>query len=181
MTDCNVTLALAYGPGEPYASDNIKAAATEEYSAGQYRVTTAYEQIPLTNPPSVVPFPQGGVFGFLEPGDKTPRFKLIPSTDTADYDDLVDVVPVVDPPGFLGDSVMKSVLADPDSESRKFVDELFAETAEGAVTDAAVGSIVNNGSDTKDALGDEADDNTSPLGESIQGAALVAALIYGGN
>lgn len=179
MADCAVTLALAYGPGEPYASEHIRVATVEEYSAGQYRVTSEYEAIPLTNPPGVQNFPKLSVFGFLEPGKTEPRFKLIPNTASADYDDLVDVVPVLGAPSYLRDDVIDGVLNDVGSDSRATVLELVDGAPVGDATQTALDgkvptsrtvnghALTANVTVTKSDVGLSAVDNTADTAKPV--------------
>jgi len=182
MADCEMTLDLDDPSGDPVANGAIGVApAVAAAVPGGGKLIAAEKLYALSDPYNVVTFICGQLYRWREYKPKGATFfAYCPNTPTANYSALAPVVPVA--PGLpLADFIIHGVLADTDSASRQLVDELFAETLVGDVADAAVGALVNNGPDTKDALGEEAEDGSTPLGTSIQGAALVAALIYGGN
>jgi len=181
MADCDMTLDLDDPSGDPVDNGAIGVApAVAAAVPGGGKLIAAEKLYALSDPYNVEKFIRGQLYRWREYKPKGATFfAYCPDTANANYSALVPVVPVA--PGLpLADFIIHGVLADPDSASRELVDELFADTVAGTVTGAAVGALINNNADVQDALGEEAETGSTPLGSSIQGAALVAALIYGG-
>lgn len=101
---------------------------------------------------------QGKVYGVTGVRPKFDEVWIqIPASAEADFSTLREdpVVPVVEPPGRLGDTVMTGVLEDEDSEFYEKVSEMLAGSVAGAVSDPLVAALVNNGPETIDALKDQ--------------------------
>ncbi|VXB81647.1 hypothetical protein [Aeromicrobium sp. 9AM] len=128
MTNCAVTLALAFGSSQPYIGEHLRVAPSAGFVDSTWWVTTDFDEVPLTNPPMVMDFEQGQEFAFVEP-DGTRVIKLIPATSSATYASL-DVVPdpLPNPANFI-DAVMNVVLSDLESESRETLDHAYVNEA----------------------------------------------------
>lgn len=171
MAKCVVTLNVAKA-GVPYVSESLRVFDAIARDDGTYWNTTEVTAVPLANSPlSTVSLDQGVVYGMVTP-DGNQFFKLIPTLAAANFTALVDVVPVSVSPGYLADNVMAAVAADVDGAFRVELDVIYAHQMTGTVADGAVGALINSGTATKDALGDEMTDPTSPL-------ALAAAAKFG--
>lgn len=183
MATCNVTLDLAHGGDQPYASGSIQVGRAVPADSTTGFVDGSLESVPLTNPPTVLglngyqPLERETVYLFVGPTGIR-YYKMIPDAPEADFSDLIDAVPVVDPggSGYLADDLMAEVAADPDSDFRQELDEIFAASA-GDIADGAVAALVNSGPDTKAALGDEMDDASSPLSIATVDKVAAAAAV----
>jgi len=110
VSNCAVTLALAYGSSQPYVSQHLRLAPVDGFVDGTFWVTTGFEEIPLTNPPGVVNLERGQIYGFIEP-DGTQVFKEIPNLASANYADIAPTIVVPPGIGVLGDVIVAGAVS----------------------------------------------------------------------